>query len=301
MVRVSIGLLGMQNLFGGDFSRVVEVARMADDAGIDIVSLTDHVVMGEHTENYPYGAFPVPSDFPWYEPLTVLAAIASNTSRIRLSTGILISPLRPAVLLAKQLATLDVMSRGRVEIGFGIGWQREEYDASGVPWEGRYNRMDEQVAVCKALWSEAPADFHGKTAEFAKIHAYPRPVQSGGIPIWFGLKPTERNFARMAALGDGWIPMERKPSVLAEHMAGLRAAYSAAGRDPATVQMRVGVRPAVPAGKDRPDFDATMATVPALIEAGATVVEFIPSAWCKTPDEMPDFFARLVAWRNSVR
>ena len=100
--------------FGGDFAPVAEVVRVADQAGIDLVSITDHVVMGENTHEYPYGPFPAPLDFPWFEPLTVLAVLAGVTQRIRLSTSVVIAPLRPAVLLAKQLATLDVMSRGRV-------------------------------------------------------------------------------------------------------------------------------------------------------------------------------------------
>ena len=300
MIRVSIGLLGMQSMLGGDFSRVVEVAKLADEAGIDLVSITDHVVMGEHTENYPYGTFPVPSDYPWFEPLTVLSAIAASTSRIRLSTGILISTLRPAVLLAKQLATLDVMSRGRLEIGFGIGWQIEEYIASGIPWEGRYNRIDEQVEICRLLWGQAPADFHGKTADFEKIHAWPRPVQGADMPIWFGLAPTAKNFARIAKYGHGWIPMDRKPEVLAPHMAALRAAFTEAGRDPSEIGLRVGIRPTVPPGADRPDLDAALSSLPALVDVGATVFEFIVSAFCKTIDDVPDFFRRIVAARNGL-
>jgi alkanesulfonate monooxygenase SsuD/methylene tetrahydromethanopterin reductase-like flavin-dependent oxidoreductase (luciferase family) len=276
MVKVSIGIIGMERLYGGDFAGVVGAARMADDAGIDMLSITDHVVMGEHIEKYPYGPFPMPLDYPWFEPLTVLAAVAGSTTNIRLSTGILISPLRPAVLLAKQLATLDVMSRGRVTIGLGIGWQREEYDASGLPWDTRYKQFDE------------------------KIYAYPRPVQPT-IPMWFGLKPTEKNFARIARYGNGWIPMDRKPEVIAGHAETMRAAFKAAGRDPKEIEIRVGVRPAVAPGKDRPDLDETFATIPALIEAGATTLEFIPSVWCKTPDELPAFFKRLTAWRDSTK
>ena len=117
----------------------------------------------------------------------MLAVLAGVTQRIRLSTGVVIAPLRSAVLLAKQLATLDVMSRGRVSIGLGVGWQKEEYDASGVPWEGRYTRLIEQLRVCRLLWSEAPASFRGETVSFEKIHAYPRPLQPGGVPIWLGL------------------------------------------------------------------------------------------------------------------
>jgi probable F420-dependent oxidoreductase len=300
MVKVSIGIIGMERLYGGDFSGVVDAARLADEAGVDMLSITDHVVMGEHLENYPYGPFPMPLDYPWFEPLTVLAAVAAVSKRIRLSTGVLISPLRPAVLLAKQLATLDVISRGRVTIGLGIGWQKEEYDASGLPWENRYTRMDEQVAVCKLLWSQAPASFAGKTVSFDRIHAFPRPVQTGGIPMWFGLKPTEKNFARIADYGDGWIPMERNPEVLAVHIKALRDAFAAKGRDPAVAQVRVGIRPAVQPGQDRPDLESTLGSVSAMIEAGANVIEFIPSAWCKTAGELPTFFKRITAWRDSV-
>ena len=166
--------------------------------------------MGENVQNYPYGRFPAPLDYPWFEPLTVLAVLAGVTERIRLSSGIVIAPLRPAVLLAKQIATLDVMSRGRVSIGLGVGWQKEEYDAAGIPWEGRNTRFFEQIEVCRLLWSEAPAAFHGKTVNFDKIYSYPRPVQAR-VPIWLGIAPTERNIERMAKVADGWIPMEQDP------------------------------------------------------------------------------------------
>ncbi len=301
MAQVSVGLLGIERLLGGDFARMVDVARQADDAGIDMLSITDHVVMGEHLENYPYGDFPLPLDYPWFEPMTVLASLAAVTKNIRLSTGVLISPLRPAVLLAKQLATLDVMSRGRVTIGLGIGWQKEEYDASGLPWENRYTRMDEQVAVCKLLWSAAPATFSGNTVSFDRIHAFPRPVQKGGVPMWFGLKPTEKNFARIAEYGDGWIPMERQPEVLAVHIKALREAFAAKGRDPASLQVRVGLRPAVQPGQSAPDLDSTLESAKALIDVGATVIELIASAWCKSAADLPDFFKRLATWRDSTR
>jgi probable F420-dependent oxidoreductase len=295
MVKMSIGLLGIERLIGGDFAKVVDVARQAEQAGIDMLSITDHVVMGEHLEKYPYGSFPLPLDYPWFEPMVVLGAIASATQTIRLSTGVLISPLRPAVLLAKQLATLDVMSHGRVTIGLGIGWQKEEYDASGLAWETRYKQFDEQIAVCKLLWAEAPASFHGQTVDFDMIHAFPRPVQAGGVPLWFGLAPTEKNFARIAEYGDGWIPMERDPAILAGHIKALRDAFAARGRAPTDAKVRVGIRPA--AGSD---LDAVLASSKAVVEAGADVLEFIVSAWCKTGDELPAFFEKLVAWRESA-
>jgi probable F420-dependent oxidoreductase len=297
MTQVAIGLFGLQGWFGGDFAPVPGVVSVADQAGIDLVSITDHVVMGENTHEYPYGKFPVGSEFPWFEPLTVLAAIASVTQRIRLSTSVVIAPLRPAVLLAKQVATLDVMSRGRVSIGLGVGWQKEEYIASGIPWEGRYTRFVEQLQVCRLLWSTAPAAFAGTTVNFEKIHAWPRPVQKEGIPIWLGLAPSERNIERMAEYGDGWIPMEQDPEKLAPVIARIRAAVAARGRDPKKFLVR-----AVPRfvfGSDGvPDLEATLASVPALVAAGANMIELFPAVFCRGPENFPAFCKRLLRLKD---
>jgi len=297
MTQVAIGLYGLQSWFGGDFAPVTEVVRTAERCGVDLVSITDHVVMGENLQNYPYGRFPAPLDFPWYEPLTVLAVLAGVTTRIRLSSGVVIGPLRPAVLLAKQLATLDVMSQGRVSIGLGVGWQKEEYEASGVPWEGRYARLIEQVRVCRLLWSEAPASFQGETVRFEKIYAYPRPLQPGGIPVWLGLAPNERNLERMAELGDGWIPMEQDPAKLAPVIARLRAMLAARGRDPKAFTVRV-VPKFVFRPDHTPDLEATLAGVPALLAAGADMVELFPGAFCRGPQDFEGFCRRLVALKG---
>lgn len=294
MVQTAIGLYGLQQWFGGEFAPVVDVARTAEEAGIDQVSLTDHVVMGENLDKYPYGPFPSSLDFPWFEPITVLAAVAGATRRIRLSAGVLIAPLRPAVLLAKQLATLDVMSRGRVTIGLGLGWQREEYDACGVPWEGRYTRLEEQVRVCRLLWREAPASFKGSTVSFERIHAWPRPVQQGGVPIWFGLAPSDRNIERIAELGDGWIPMEQRPEHLEAPISRLRAAFAAHGRDPQSLAVRVVLRP-VFRSDGTPDLEATLAAVPALARVGVTMIEVLPLLFCRGPGELDAFCRRVVA------
>ncbi|HTJ64898.1 MAG TPA: TIGR03619 family F420-dependent LLM class oxidoreductase [Alphaproteobacteria bacterium] len=296
MVKIAIGVYGLQRWFGGDFAPTVDIVRRADEKGIDQVSITDHVVMGEHLENYPYGPFRDNLEAPWYEPVTALAAYAGVTKKIRLSMGILIAPLRPAVLLAKQLATLDVMSNGRVDVGLGLGWQKEEYDAAGVPWEGRYGRMEEQVRVCRALWTQAPAAFHGKTVDFAKIHAYPRPVQSR-LPVWFGLAPTEKNFARIAELGDGWIPMESEPDKLAPMVDNLRVAFEKAGRDPGAIDVRV-VAPYVFRPDYSCDLDATLAKIPALRQAGVTVVEFHPLYLCAGADDFDRFADAILAAKS---
>lgn len=292
-MRLSIGLYGLQNWFGGDFSSVVDVIRIADRKGADQVSLTDHVVMGEQVDRYPYGDFPAPLDTPWYEPITVLAAIAGATERIRLSTGILISPLRPAVLLAKQLATLDVMSRGRVEIGIGTGWQREEYEAAGIDFDKRYRIMDEQVRVCRALWSEAPVSFQGETVQLERIHQWPRPVQPR-LPIWMGVAPTPRNCQRMAELADGWIPMLQNPKALTTALTDIRAAFDARGRDFTGFQSRV-VLPNVFRADGTPDLTAALAQIPALKAAGITMVEILPLVYCRGPEDMEGFLDQTLA------
>ena len=180
----------------------------------------------------------------------------------------------------------------------GVGWQKEEYDAAGVPWEGRYARFVEQMRVCRLLWSEAPAAFHGETVDFEKIHAFPRPVQKGGIPIWLGVSPSDRNIERMAELADGWIPMEQDPVKLAPLIKRIRGAVAARGRDPAAFTVRVVPRFAF-GGGGVPDLEATLAAVPALVAAGADMVELFPAVFCRGPEDFPAFCKRLLAVKGS--
>lgn len=292
-MKVAMGLFGLQQWFGGDFAPVVELAGVAERCGVHLVSLTDHVAMGEHVEHYPYGRFPVPLDYPWYEPLTVLAAIAAATSRIRLSAGVLIAPLRPAVLLAKQLATLDVISRGRVDIGLGTGWQREEFEASGVDFEQRYAILDDQLTVCRRLWSEAPVTWRGATLSLERIHQWPRPVQAR-LPIWLGIAPTARNCRRIAEHGDGWIPISGNPEKIAAGLTDIRAAFVARDRDFIGFDCRAVLAP-VPGADGSVDEAATFARLPALAAAGVTIVEVLPIRFCRGPEELPGFLERAVA------
>src|SRR5438128_913336 len=111
-MRTALGVIGLESWFGGDFAAMLALVQIADRLGVDQVSVVDHVVMGEATDKYPYGEFPGSPTYPWLEPVVQLATYASATTSIKLATGIIISPLRPAALLAKQLATLDVLSRG---------------------------------------------------------------------------------------------------------------------------------------------------------------------------------------------
>ncbi len=296
-VRVAVGLFGYQNFFGGDLSKAVEFARMAEGEGIDLVSITDHVVMGNRTDRYPYGPFPVGPEWPWPEPMVVLSAIAAVTERVRLSMSVLIAPLRSAVLLAKQAATLDVMSGGRLDLGVGVGWQEEEYQASGIPFDRRLSRMTDQLRACKVLWSSQPASFDSPTVRFRDITQVPAPVQAGGVPLWFGIAAGEQNCRRIAELGAGWVPISVDPGAIAPGVASLRAAFRAAGRDPAELGVRAGVRPLF-TNDGRPDLEATLAQVPAMAEAGVTCIEMQPAVFCRERTDLVPFLRRIVKLRG---
>jgi probable F420-dependent oxidoreductase len=296
MVKIILG--GLPMWFGGDMRPVVAIAQAAERAGVDALLVTDHVVMGENLEAYPYGPFPMPPQDPWYEPLISLAVIAGATSRLRLATGVLVSPLRPAVLLAKQLASLDALSGGRLDIGVGVGWQKEEYGACGVPFEDRFARLEDQVRVWRLLWKEAPASYSSPFTSFERIYCRPTPVQAGGIPIWFGLAPQPKNIARMAELADGWMPMEQDPAKLAEPIARIRAAVAAAGRDPAAFKVRATLRMVERDG--RPDLEASFEEAAALVAIGVTHIEVRPPRFLPTPEGLEPFLERLVALRDAL-
>jgi probable F420-dependent oxidoreductase len=260
----------------GSWHEIVDHAALAEAAGVDRILLTDHVVMGEHTGAYPYGEFPFAPDVAWLEPLTTVATMAARTSRVRFSTKILIAPLRPAPLLAKTLATLDVLSRGRIEVGVATGWQREEYRAAGLDWERRGRLLTDTIAACRALWSEAPASFRSESLRFDRIWCSPRPLQDR-IPVWFAGRLHARNVARICTLGDGWIPEPyAPPEALEEGLPRLREAWARAGRDPAALGVQ-GDLDALRGADGRPDLRASLAAVPRWVRAGATTVNVVMS------------------------
>ncbi|MCU1454675.1 MAG: oxidoreductase [Acidimicrobiales bacterium] len=256
---------------GGDWRGLLDLARQAEAAGVDRIVVSDHVVMGDHTDAYAWGRFPLPPTAPWLEPLTVLTAMATVTSTIRLATGILIAPLRPAALLAKTVATLDVLSGGRVDLGVGTGWQREEYDALGLDFSARGRLLTDAIGACRALWGQTPASFASETVSFGATYCEPSPLQER-LPVWFGGVLHGRNLSRIVELGDGWIPiMGATVDDVRAGVARLADALRAAGRDPRTIGVR-GTPAMVRDGAGAPHLRATVAGAPALVDAGATDV-----------------------------
>lgn len=271
-MQISVTVSGLSRLFGDDLAGIVDVARMADEAGIDQIVMTDHLAIGPRTDRYPFAPkFPYPPQEPWPEPLAVLGAFAGATHRVRLGTGVLIGPLRPALLLAKSVATLDVLSRGRIDLGIGTGWQREEFTDPGMPFVGRTARMEDAVRACRAVWEhEPPVSFDSESVSFTDLWVEPRPVQAR-LPIWFSGAANDATVRRVAELGDGWLPLAIPIDDVTATIERMRTAFREQGRDPATLQVRQNL--GVKTGDDgRVDLDATVAPISDLADRGVTTV-----------------------------
>ena len=307
--RLSINLTGLE-YFEGGVANVLEFARAADAAGVAQLTVSEHVAMDHEIVGYPYGRYPSTPDALWFEPITLLSAVAAVTRRVRLSTSILIAPLRPAVLLAKQLASLDQISSGRLEVGLGTGWQRAEYDACGIEFNGRLQLLDEQVQAMKALWSAAPAAYAGERIRFSNLYSLPHPQQPGGVPLWFGLAPSPANVARMAEYGAGWAPWFGLPSGdaakdvareaalqrIAEGRARIHAGLRERGRDPANFSIRTMPEPVL--GAHGFDLTATIVGARDYIAAGATHLEFAPGLFCKSATELSKVLDAVLTLQN---
>jgi probable F420-dependent oxidoreductase len=217
----------------------LEICRRAEAAGFESVWGGEHVVLPTRmTSKYPYtadGKIPAEPDTPIPDPLIWLAFAAAAAPTLRLGTCILIVPQRNPVVLAKELATLDRLSGGRVELGLGVGWLREEFEALGVPWERRGERNDEYIAAMRALWSGPHAEFHGKFVDFAPVTCSPRPVQRS-IPILVG-GDSDAAIARAVRIADGYFPGEGDALRLGALIARLREAEKRAGREPGRIQI----------------------------------------------------------------
>lgn len=295
-MRIGLNILGAEALYDGDFGGVLDLAAQADKAGIGLISTGDHLGFSAsaHAGRVAFNGFPFDLEYPWLEPMTMLGAIAAVTTRASLGVSVLVAPLRPALLLAKQAATLDVISGGRVSLGVGVGWQEDEYAAAGVEFERRFGRLEEMVAACRALWSPGPATFTGRDYAFEDFYSRPLPVQER-LPVIFGFAPSASNFARLARVGDGWTV---NPSDLPDFPAAvtrLREAFAAHGRDPEALDVQVSLGMARTKAGEL-DLERTAASVARRFDEGATTVVLRPSAYLESADGAAD----LVAWMGTL-
>lgn len=275
--QLSVGLRTFADDGPVDWARMLDDARLLDSVGVDRLVVSDHVVLGEHLDAYGRpelggitgGVQPTGPDGQWLEPLTTLSVIAGSTGRIRLGTNVLIAALRRPVVLAKCAATLDVLSGGRLDLGVGVGWQREEYAAAGLSFDDRGGLLDDTLATCRRLWLDARVslDAAGRTVE--GIHMEPKPQQVGGVPVWVAGRVHPRVVRRIARFGTGWVPWGDAADDVAGGIARMREALERIGHDPGALQV-VGRLPA-PARTDAgPDLGPVMAEVPRLVDAGVT-------------------------------
>ncbi|MFM7120746.1 MAG: LLM class F420-dependent oxidoreductase [Gammaproteobacteria bacterium] len=220
-----------------DGPSALELCRVAEQVGFESVWGGEHVILPDAIDSkYPYtadGKIPATPDTPIPDPLIWLAFAAAAAPTLRLGTCILIVPQRNPLILAKELATLDCLSGGRVELGLGVGWMKEEFDALGVPWERRGARNDEYIAAMRALWAGPHASFKGEFVSFEPVTCSPRPVR-GNIPVIVG-GDTEAAIQRCARIADGYFPGEGDVARLGALIGRVRAAATRIGRDPASI------------------------------------------------------------------
>ena len=238
---------------GATRDALLTLARRAEGMGFDSVWASDHVVIPTAIRSkYPYNAtgdFPLPATANFLEPLTALALVAGATERVQLGTTVLVLPHRHPVLAAKILATLDHLAPGRVILGAGVGWMREEIELLGAPYDKRGAWTDEAIRIMRACWQNERVSFRGQFFSFPEVGFAPRPAR-GTIPIWIG-GHTPRAMRRVAELGDGWHAAFATPAVMRDGLEKLRAACDKIGRDPRsiTLSVRMGVPAKRPAAE----------------------------------------------------
>jgi probable F420-dependent oxidoreductase len=261
----------------GGWGHLRDRARIADETGVDRVVVSDHVAFGENLDAYGNpatggtagGKQPTGPDGHWLDPVSVLTYVAGFTEQVRLGTNILIAALRRPVVLAKELATLDVLSGGRLDLGVGVGWQREEYDAAGLDFDGRGRLLDHTIEVCQTLWREQRASFEDELLRFDAIHQMPKPLQPGGVPIWVSGTFNNRVVRRLAAYGSAWIPWGPAMTDPSTFIPQMKQALADAGRTDADSLQVVGYLP-VAYENDAIDLDRTLEATKPLVDAGVT-------------------------------
>ena len=214
---------------------VVGLARFAEQAGFGSVWLADHVALPVQSDSrYPFsasGAFPTPASDPLLEPLATLGVLAGVTGTVRLGTAVLIMPYRNPLLTARMLATIDRFSGGRVTLGAGVGWLREEFEALGADYARRGRATDEAIDVVKAVCAGGEVGFDGATTGFRPVHSSPGSVQRPHPPILIG-GVSDAALRRVVRRGDGWLAVSLTADMMTGRIARLRAMAAEADRDP---------------------------------------------------------------------
>jgi len=288
------------------WEHLTEWAQLLELSGFDRLLVSEHIAFGLNMDAYANpetggtagGRQPTGPDGHWLEPLTLLTYLAARTERIRLGTNILLAALRPAAVLAKTVATMDVLSGGRIDLGVGVGWQREEYDAAGVDFGKRGALLDQTLEVCQLLWRYNEVSYASPGLNFDRIHQMPKPLQPGGVPIWVSGTVNRAVARRLARFGRYWIPWGQDAVDIAVGIGRMRAAVERAGGDPYGFGVAGNLR--VKAAADGgPDLAAVAAN--AVSQADAGVTELRLTRWSlPTANQERDLPALVNAVRDAV-
>jgi probable F420-dependent oxidoreductase len=251
----------------GPFSNpdlLAHLATTAENCGFESLWTVEHVVIPAGFQTpYPYskdGKLPVSDDTAIPDPLLPLSFIAALTRKIKLGTGVMILPQRHPIYVAKEMATLDVLSGGRTILGIGSGWLKEEFDALGLDFRARGARTDEAIQAMRALWREKQSSFHGKHFNFGPVLSYPKPIQNG-VPVHVGGHSTAAA-KRAGRLGDGFFPAISDRPKLIELFDVMREAAARAGREANAIELSCASEPTLDAVKPLQDIGIARVILP---------------------------------------
>jgi probable F420-dependent oxidoreductase len=241
---------------------IVRVAQHAESLGFDSLWVLDRILYPVNPRApYPAGDGSLPLQYKYVlEPLETLTFAAAHTHRIALGTSVLNLPWYNPVMLARRLTTLDVLSGGRLRVGFGMGWSPDEYEAAGTPWQGRGKRADELIKALKTIWTTDPVEFKGEYYQIPKSFINPKPVQKPHPPIYMAAF-TPSAMRRVATESDGWFPVGIPIDGIAQMFHGMKEMAREAGRDPAALELIVRANIELSDSKidkDRADFTGAL-------------------------------------------
>ena len=226
-------------MFPTDYSiQPVALGRALEERGFESVFFPEHThIPASRRSRWPGGP-DLPQEY-WHthDPFVALGAIAATTERLKLGTGICLIPERDPIVLANVVASLDLISNGRVLLGIGAGWNAEEMENHGTAFKDRWHVTKERILAMREIWTQEEAEFHGEHVDFDKIWAYPKPVQAGGPPVLIGAD-TKWAHRRVVDYADGWMPIFGRSDVR-DSLAALRIVAEQAGRDMSTIELGV--------------------------------------------------------------
>ena len=284
-----------------DLRGLVRIAEEAEDAGIDGVMLSEHIVLG--ADSGAGGLMANPRDYaapgnqdpatPWPDSLVLMSAIAAVTERIRLIGAAIIAPLRHPLLLAHQLAALDLLSEGRLVVQPTVSWHREEYAALGVDFDARGGLLDEHLAAWTAAWTQSPASFEGEHYAFSDVWVEPKPYRPEGPRMWFGgMKLGPWIIRRLVERGHGLHPFGTPTD---DELRRLGERMAAAGRDMAELELVGGIRGRFPDEHSIADLAEAAEAIPAQLERGFCTICFKASMFTDDPRDVGRVCRELVA------